>query len=45
LNKNELAHEYDDEPDTNAEKLNRIFNFKNDLEKYLEDIKIYLSHP
>lgn len=43
LIRNELSHEYDDEPGVNAEKLNRIFNLKNDLEKYLEDIKKYLS--
>ena len=42
LVRNELSHEYDDEPDANADKLNRIFNLKNDLGKYLEDIKKYL---
>lgn len=43
LVRNELSHEYEEEPDTNAEKLNRIFNLKTDLEKYLEDIKRYLN--
>jgi len=43
LIRNELSHEYDDDPGTNAERLNRIFNRKKDLEKYLEDIKKYLQ--
>jgi hypothetical protein len=43
LVRNELSHEYDDEPDANAEKLNRIVNLKNDLEKYLYDVKKYLQ--
>jgi len=43
LIRNELSHEYEDEPDDNAEKLNRIFNLKNVLEQYLADIKRYLK--
>jgi uncharacterized protein YutE (UPF0331/DUF86 family) len=43
LIRNELAHEYEDEPDSNAERLNQIFNLKNDLERYLNDIKKYLK--
>lgn len=43
LIRNELAHEYEDEPDTNADRLNRIFKLKSDLEKYLCDIKKYLK--
>ncbi|MFO7448023.1 MAG: hypothetical protein R6W90_16795 [Ignavibacteriaceae bacterium] len=43
LLRNELAHEYEDDPEMNAEKLNSIYNLKNDLEKYFHDIKIYLQ--
>jgi len=37
--RNELSHEYEDEPAASAEKLNRIFALKYELESYYNDVK------
>ncbi|MBU0560985.1 MAG: hypothetical protein KKG93_15630 [Bacteroidetes bacterium] len=41
--RNELAHEYEENENETAEKLNTLFEKKSDLEKYLNDIRNYLS--
>lgn len=41
--RNELAHEYEEDENETAEKLNTLFEKKTDLEKYLNDIHNYLS--
>ncbi len=41
--RNELAHEYEEDEDETAEKLNTLFEKRSDLEKYLEDIHDYLE--
>lgn len=41
LIKNELSHEYEDEPAANAEKLNRIFSLKYELESYYNNVRKY----
>lgn len=40
--RNELAHDYEDDPAETAEKLNLLVNKKLNLEKYLNDIVGYL---
>lgn len=40
--RNELAHEYEDEPAENAERLNKIFQMKNDLINYFTQINAYI---
>ena len=42
--RNELSHEYEDEPAANAEKLNRIFALKYELESYYNDVKKYAEN-
>jgi len=41
--RNELAHEYEQDENEAAEKINLIISKKSDLEKYLTDIVNYLS--
>ena len=41
--RNELAHEYEEAENETTEKLNTLFEKKSDLEKYLNDIRNYLS--
>jgi len=41
--RNELAHEYEEDENETAEKLNTLFEKKSDLEKYLNDIHNYLE--
>ena len=41
--RNALAHEYEDEPDENAEKLNQIYMLKPRLEDYFLNIKFYIE--
>ena len=41
--RNELAHEYEEDANETAEKLNAMFEKKSYLEKYLNDIRNYLS--
>lgn len=41
--RNELAHEYEQDENETAEKLNTLFEKKSDLEKYLNDIRNYLT--
>jgi hypothetical protein len=40
--RNELAHDYDDNPELASEKINQIYNYKSSLIKYLEDIEKYI---
>jgi hypothetical protein len=42
LARNEVSHEYEDEPGENATNINKIYLLKDDLIKYLDDIKNYL---
>jgi uncharacterized protein with HEPN domain len=42
--RNELAHEYEEDPDTAAEKINLILSKKSALEKYFSDIMSYLNN-
>lgn len=41
--RNELAHEYEEDENETAEKLNTLFERKSDLEKYFNDIHNYLE--
>jgi DNA-directed RNA polymerase specialized sigma24 family protein len=41
--RNDIAHEYDENPYELAEKLNSILNSKENLENYLNDIRNYLN--
>lgn len=41
--RNELTHEYDDNPSENAEKINKIFILKDKLANYFLSIKYYIS--
>jgi hypothetical protein len=41
--RNEVAHEYDEDPKLLADKLNEIIRHKETLEKYLNDIEGYLK--
>lgn len=40
--RNELSHEYEDDPEENTAKINRIFELKDDLVSYYVNIKNYL---
>lgn len=40
--RNDIAHEYEEEEDEAAEKLNLLFEKKSQLERYLNDIVTYL---
>ena len=42
--RNEIAHEYDENKHELIEKLNKIVNSKAGLEKYLEDVLVYLKN-
>ncbi len=41
--RNDIAHEYEEDETEAAEKLNLLFNKKTKLEKYLNDIVLYLT--
>lgn len=41
--RNELAHEYEEDENETAQKLNTLFEKKSDIEKYLNDIHNYLE--
>ena len=41
--RNELAHEYEEDENETAQKLNTLFEKKSDLEKYVNDIHNYLE--
>ncbi len=41
--RNALAHEYEDEPDENAERINQIYLLKPTLEDYFVNIKAYIE--
>ena len=41
--RNTVAHEYEDEPNENAEKINQIFLVKAELENYFTNIKLYFE--
>jgi len=41
--RNELAHEYEEDENETAERINTLFEKKYDLEKYLNDIRNYLA--
>lgn len=41
--RNELAHDYEDDPKETSEKINHIFDKKNVLEKYFIDVERYLT--
>lgn len=41
--RNELAHEYEEDENETAEKLNTLFEKKANLEKYLNNIQMYLE--
>ena len=42
--RNDIAHEYEEDENEAAEKLNLLFNKKTQLEKYLSDIVSYLTN-
>ena len=41
--RNELAHEYDNDPEENASEINKIYSMKDNLESYYFDVKKYLE--
>jgi len=41
--RNELSHDYEDDPETNSIKINEIFSKKDELIKYYLGLKNYLS--
>jgi hypothetical protein len=41
--RNELAHDYEDDPIETSEKINKIFQKKDELEKFFTDIKRFLE--
>lgn len=41
--RNELSHEYEEDESETAEKLNALFEKKDNLEKYIKDITAYLT--